>query len=207
MGVQGGRPRSKRSRGGRGGYEPRTRIAEREARAVDLANRGVPQREIAKALEISQPAVSKILARIHARLVHSTHAALLQRKAEQDGQLRFLYAQHIAGWDRSCADRSRRRQRRTEQDTGGTGAGGRATTVSEVAVEPASGNAEFLEGARRVLGDLRRLWGIDAPKEISLRAGRPLESLTDEELAQKLDDQDALSIRPALRHDALKEQP
>ena len=54
------------------GAEPRTRILDREQRAWDLSIRGRTQREIADAVGITQPAVSKLLRRVSARLSRDT---------------------------------------------------------------------------------------------------------------------------------------
>jgi DNA-binding CsgD family transcriptional regulator len=61
-------PRRGRGRGGKGGHEPRLRIQAREMRAYELSIEGKSQTEIAADLQISQPAVSKLLRRVEDRL-------------------------------------------------------------------------------------------------------------------------------------------
>lgn len=59
----------RRGRGGKGGAEPAGRIRMREAQAKQMHLEGHTQYEIARTLDVSQPAVSKMLKRIEERLL------------------------------------------------------------------------------------------------------------------------------------------
>ena len=54
-------------RGGKGGWEPRSRVLARLEQVVKLYEQGHTQDEIARQVGISQPAVSRILHRVDVR--------------------------------------------------------------------------------------------------------------------------------------------
>jgi predicted transcriptional regulator len=185
--------RRTKGRGGQHGWEPRPRIEARTQRAVALAIQGWTQHEIAADLRVSQAAVSKMLARADARVLPELAEHVERHKVRQTQRLEHLYAELLRAWDRSKADSTRRRQRKSDPAGGGTGAG---QTVAEVTVESRQGEAQYLEEARKVLADLRKVWGLDAPQRLDLRASRsPWDGLSDDELRQRLTQQDALLRR------------
>ena len=73
----------RRGRGGQGGHESRARIRTRELRALELANQGWSQHQIAGDLGITQAAVSKLLKRVELRI--------LRELADENA-----YARHLA---------------------------------------------------------------------------------------------------------------
>ena len=159
---------TKTSRGGRGGTEPRTRIRAREGRAMELATQGWSQHRIAAELQISQPAVSKLLRRVEDRILRELTAAVERQKARHTLRLEHLYAEALRAWEQSKQDATRRRQRKTVGRAGGaTGA-----TVAELVVEEQHGDPRYLEEGRKALADLRKLWGLDAPHKVDIRATR-----------------------------------
>jgi predicted transcriptional regulator len=179
-GSTGGR-RDGRGRGGRDGHEPRGRIRSRELRAMELSNQGYSQSQIAAALGITQPAVSKMVRRIEERAFEEFATVLARRKARHTLRLDHIYAEAMAAWERSKADATRRRQRKTVGGSTGT------ATVAELVVENEHGDPRYLEEARKALADASKLWGLDAPQPIDIQPipEIDLSSWTIEELHQR----------------------
>ena len=75
------RRRSSRSRGGKGGAEPRMRIVERQRLVVERSLAGDSQHQIATLLGISQAAVSKILRRVEDATIAALRDSLGREKA------------------------------------------------------------------------------------------------------------------------------
>ena len=174
---------ARHSRGGRGGTEPRARIRAREGRAMELATQGWSQHRIATELQISQPAVSKLLRRVEDRILRELTAGVERQKARHTLRLEHLYAEALRAWEQSKQDATRRRQRKTVGRAGGaTGA-----TVAELVVEEQHGDPRYLEEGRKALADLRKLWGLDAPHKVDVRATRnPYDDLSEDALREAL---------------------
>jgi predicted transcriptional regulator len=175
-------PRRRRGRGGQGGHDPRARIRTRELRAMELTVQGWSQHQIAADLGVSQVAVSKILKRVEVRLLRELAATVERQKARHTVRLEHLFAEAIRAWEQSKADTTRRRQRKSDGGSGGTG-----RTVAEIVVENQHGDPRYLEEARKALADHRKLWGLDAPQRVDLRASRnPYDSMTEDALRDEL---------------------
>jgi hypothetical protein len=159
-------------RGGKGGAEPRARVRLRELETVRLHLEGQSQHSIGRTLGISQPAVSKIIRRAEDRLASDVAWRIDRQRARQSLRLEFIYAEAIKAWRASQQDGLRRRQRKTD-------AGGHGTTIAEVISENRHGDPRFLDEARRALGDLRALWGVDAPERISVEATSRFAAMSD----------------------------
>jgi len=174
--------RHRRGRGGQGGHEPRARIRTRELRAMELLVLGWSQHQIAADLGVSQAAVSKILRRVEERVLRELRSVVERQKARHSMRLEHLYAEAMHAWSDSKADSTRRRQRKTQA---GAGTGG--TTVAEVVSENQHGDPRYLEEARKSLADHRKLWGLDAPQKVDVRALRsPYDDMTEEALREEL---------------------
>src|SRR5262245_42867621 len=159
--------RHSRGRGGKNGHEPRARIRTREIRALELSIQGTTQHQIAEELGVSQAAVSKILKRIEERQLRELAATIDRHKARQTLRLEHQYSQAMKAWEESKADSTVRRQRKAQP-----GAGGDGHAVAEVVVETQHGNPRYLEQARKALADIRKVWGIDAPQQLTVTATR-----------------------------------
>jgi hypothetical protein len=148
--------RPHRRRGGRGGAEPRARILEREQRAWDLSIWGRTQREIAGAVGITQPAVSKLLRRVSARLRRDSAHDTAQWMVRVEAQLQLLVREGLDGWTRSQRDRTRKRERRIEPGAGEPV----ARRVTEITVESHAGDPRFLREVNQALvtGAQLRRW-------------------------------------------------
>ncbi|MGH7555869.1 MAG: hypothetical protein ACREMQ_22940, partial [Longimicrobiales bacterium] len=176
-------PRRRRGRGGQGGHEPRARIRTREIRAMELTVQGWSQDRIATDLGVSQAAVSKILRRVELRVLRELTAVVERQKARHTLRLEHLFAEAMGAWERSKTDTTRRRQRKTH----GTGAAGAAATLAEIITEDHHGDPRYLEEARKALADHRKLWGLDAPQKVDVRASRnPYDTMTDDELRAEI---------------------
>ena len=173
-------PRRRRGRGGQGGHDPRARIRTRELRAMELAVLGWSQPQIAADLGISQAAVSKLLKRIETRLLRELAETVQRQKARHTLRLEHLFAEAMRAWNESKADSTRRRQRKTESGHGGA-------SVAEIVVENQHGDPRYLDEARKALADHRKLWGLDAPQKVDLRAPRDrYDDMTEEALRAEL---------------------
>jgi predicted transcriptional regulator len=146
------------ARGGKGGFEPRTRIRERELQVAELAAEGRSQHEISRLLGISQAAASKILKRLDERWIRENQGRIERNRAEQTRKLEHLYRQALQAWEASKAQRTRRRQRKTDGADGETG-----RDMAELIVDDSHGDPRYLEVARKALADLARVSGVAKP--------------------------------------------
>jgi DNA-binding CsgD family transcriptional regulator len=177
-----------RGRGGRGGAEPRGRIQNREQSVLEHHLKGATQQEIAAALTISQPAVSKILRRIEERFLRDQQAVIGRVKARHTLVLNHVIAEATRAWHASKTPEPRRRQRRTD------GGSGHTQTVAEIVSEPRHGDPRYLGEARAAMADIRKIWGLDAPQQIQMDAKRPFMHLTPEELEAEVRQRNALLL-------------
>ena len=160
-------------------------------RALELSIQGWSQHQIAAELGISQAAVSKVLKRVEERFLEELSGMVERQKARQALRLEHIYSEGMRAWERSKAETTRRRQRQTH---GGQGAAG--ATLAEITVEAQHGDPRYLEEARKALADLSKLYGLEAPRRVELRAVRaPFSDLSDEQLLSQLAEQRALLER------------
>jgi hypothetical protein len=105
-----------------------------------------------------------------------------RQRARQTLRLEHIYGQAMQAWQDSKQEGLRRRQRKTEHDSG-TG-----STVAELISENRHGDPRYLDEARKALADLRKVWGVDAPERVSIDAVSHFASMSDEalELARHL---------------------
>lgn len=136
---------------------------EREQRAWSLTLRGRTQDEVARELGISQPTVSKILARVEARVSADLASDAQNHRLRQSARLEYLYREAVDAWEFS------------------------KPTASVPRHTAAVGDRRFLAEARSLLADLRRLWGLDAPVKVEAPScDRPFLAMSDEELLSEL---------------------
>lgn len=148
--------RRRGSRGGVGGHEPQARIIARAQRAWDLSARGWTQREIADDLNVSQPAISKILQRKAAEETAALRDAREGQRARLLAKEAVLYREAMRAYERSQEKQTRQRQRETVGTDGKPGA-----TTREAEVLDRDGDPRFLEQAGRSLERQSRLLGLD----------------------------------------------
>lgn len=172
--------RGNKGRGGKGGHEPRARVRLREVQVLEHILEGHTQHEIAEALGISQPAVSKIARRVEERLFADLAYQAERQRARHTLRLEHIYGQAMQAWQDSKQEGLRRRQRKTEHDSGS------GSTVAELVSENRHGDPRYLDEARKALTDMRKLLGVDAPERVSIDAFTPFASMTDEALEAEL---------------------
>jgi hypothetical protein len=173
------------------------RIRTRELRIMELTVLGWSQHQIADDLGISQAAVSKILRRVEERVLRELSTIVERQKVRHALRLEHLFAEAMRAWTDSKADSTRRRQRKTDTGHGDTGA-----TVAELVVENQHGDPRYLDEARKALADHRKLWGLDAPQKVDVRAGRnPYDGMSEDALRDELARQARLleSAAPAMK--------
>jgi predicted transcriptional regulator len=197
-----------RGRGGQQGHEPRARIRTRELRVLELATQGWSQHQIAAEVGLSQAAVSKILQRVEQRLLRELSDSLGRQKARQAIRLEHLFAEAIKAWDASKADATTKKQRKTQN------ADGADASVAEIIVENSHGDPRYLGEARQALADSRKLWGLDAPQKVDLRASRnPYDAMSEDDLRLELARQakllsaSTITVEPVSDHHTSAEAP
>jgi transcriptional regulator with XRE-family HTH domain len=149
---------------------------------MELTILGWSQHQIAADLGISQPAVSKILKRVETRVLRELTAITERQKVRHTWRLEHLFAESMRAWDLSKADSTRRRQRRTQPSGSGPGA-----TLAEIVTEDQHGDPRYLAEGRKALADHRKLWGLDAPQKLDVRAARnAYDDMTEDALRAEL---------------------
>jgi hypothetical protein len=109
-------------------------------------------------------------------------AVIERQKVRQAMRLEHIYAQAMQAWEQSKTEKSRKRQRKTQGTSGGPGA-----TVAEIVVENQHGDPRYLEQALKALTDHRKLWGLDAPQKVDVRASRnPYDGMSEEALLEEV---------------------
>ena len=141
--------------GGKGGAEPQSTVQRREHEVLERRAQCQSQHEIAKALGISQPAVSKILRRLGARWARENKALLDQHRFEAAMTLRRLLREAFEEWQRSRAAHVRKRQRKQE--------GGKV--LSEVWIDETPGDPRFLDQLGQLLDRLALAQGLSAASQ------------------------------------------
>ena len=117
-------------RGGQGGHEPRAAVEARELRVLERSIAGLTQRQIAAEEGITQSAVSRILRRVEGRLFDTLVARVEQQKVQQTLRLEHLYRESLQAWEASKADTTRRVQKKTQPESGGS------ATVAQIVSTP-----------------------------------------------------------------------
>jgi hypothetical protein len=141
---------------------------------------GRTQQQIAISLGISQPAVSKIARRVEERLLADVAFKADRQRARQTLRLEHIYGEAMRAWQDSKQEGLRRRQRKTE------GESGVGSTVAELISENRNGDPRYLDEARKALTDLRKVWGVDAPERLTIDAMSLFTSMSDEALDVEL---------------------
>jgi hypothetical protein len=183
-------------------------VRQREVDAWALRCAGTEQAAIAEQLGVTQQAVSLILKRVSARAMKQLDADVLSARAVHTARLERIFAEAMHAWDESKKPRQKSRSRKTivpaagpdlaEMHVGQQIIGGlpTAAVLREETVKEASksdGDVGYLQAALHADAEQRKLHGINAPKKIDLLdKRRPLEKLTDEELAKRAAEADAL---------------
>lgn len=125
---------------------------ERQRQALEMRQRGHTQLEIARVLECEQGTVSRMLAKLDARILKDMGDACLAYKMSQTAQLEWIVAENLRAWEASKRARKRIAAKFGE---GGADAG----KVIESADQ--TGDVRYLHAAMSAMDRLRSLWGLD----------------------------------------------
>lgn len=152
----------------------------REERAWLLRQQFWTEERIARDLGVTQQAVSKMLKRVRVRLAKEFKDRAEEIKAEQTTQLSHIADEAMQAWHKSRenAEMTRTITREVGEKKSSTRSpfdreddpvGGEPVTVTETTFESKgqSGNASHLREAREALGDIRKIWGLDAPAKVA----------------------------------------
>jgi predicted transcriptional regulator len=125
-------------------------------RAWELDTAGYTQREIAAALQVSQPAVCKMLRRTADRLIAARQADQARQQVRLAARNDRIYRESLRAYERSQQNQTRRRQRQI------LGADGAATrSIIDADVRERDGDPRFLEQAGRALERAVTIHGLD----------------------------------------------
>lgn len=179
---------------------PKEVTAERESKAWAMRQKMMTEAQIAQELGITQPAVSVMLKRIASRMATELSGKVQELKATQTGQLEYIAAEALAGWERSKLNAEMLRtvteevalksEVETLDDDGQPVRRKKvilpvAKTTTTKTVEGQAGDPRFLDQARGALGDIRDIWGLESPKKTDITSdGQPIG--TDEAFDRKL---------------------
>jgi predicted transcriptional regulator len=149
---------AKRSRatGGRNGYEPRARVLTRQARAWELSIAGWTQRQIARELGVSQPAVKKMLDRVGREMMRDLRSSTDRHIGQIISGLDAVDREVAAAWEQSKTERTRRRHQRIESGAGVTDPSG-IKTVVEAEATTREGDPRYSAQRLRVLQEKRAI--------------------------------------------------
>jgi predicted transcriptional regulator len=125
-------------------------------RAIELQRLGWIQRRIAVELGVTQPAVSKSLARFNARVFERLIRRAAAEKARQIQVLERVTQEALEGWERSKRDAEILRSIE----------GGKDGPRTELVIKGQAGDPRMLAEARNALADARKILGLDAPAKL-----------------------------------------
>jgi hypothetical protein len=167
-------------RGGKDGYEPRSRLLERAAHVLALHEQGLTQEAIGQTEGISQAAVSKILRRADERAVAALAQQWIARKMRSLRLLEYLSREGRRAWEMSKQGRVRKRQRKAD------GAGGEPTVTHEIFVDEQP-DPRMLDQARKAEEVIAEICGfIAVGRSDRDRIDAAVPALSFEEVAARL---------------------
>lgn len=142
----------------------RQQQAAREERGWRLRLLGKTEREIAETLGMNQSGVHKLLARVERRLLDDAKAMVARVKAREHARLEFIFAEAMAGYERSqrTAERETTEARRSGEGEASASAGTKIQRVKE----GRDGDPVWLNTALAAGDRIRKLWGLDAPVKV-----------------------------------------
>lgn len=163
----------------------------REARAWELRQKGWSQARIAVDLGITQQGVSTLLRRLARQFARDFKKRAEEVKAEQTAVLEFMVDEALQEWERSKLpiekqsikgdiftpkrnpesdddyDEDDEDEALAEQDAQGQPVGLGVAELTKK-TEGRLADPRYLQQARDAMGDVRKIWGIDAPEKIEV---------------------------------------
>jgi len=141
-----------------------------QAKAWSLRQRGWAQDRIAESLGVHQSQISRWLDVTNRRELARLSKHVERQKVTQTAWLEHIFDEALQAWERSKQPRARvtRRQGEAPEILGKDGKViGRGKSPEQTATqhEQRDGDPVHLQTAMQAARELRRLWGLDAPKE------------------------------------------
>jgi DNA-binding CsgD family transcriptional regulator len=150
-----------------------TRARDLELRIWTLLSDGKTPSAIARDVGIARQSVHRIIRRVERKYNQAIGATVERLKARQARTLWAVVDEATDAWERSKQP-ARRIRKETGRpggsrsgDSRGGGRGGRSdgrTDLTRTEVQSRVGDPRYLTEAREALADLRKLYGLDAPK-------------------------------------------
>ncbi|MGO9798728.1 MAG: hypothetical protein ACLPQ0_04630 [Candidatus Binatus sp.] len=158
-----------KTRGLRGAAkQANTRARDLELRIWTLLSEGKTPSAIAREVGIARPSVHRIIRRVEARYNQAIGATVERLKARQARTLWAVVDEAVEAWERSKQPvrRVKRESGRRGPARGGSRGerGDGRTDLTRTQVESRVGDPRYLTEAREALADIRKLYGLDAPK-------------------------------------------
>jgi DNA-binding CsgD family transcriptional regulator len=141
------------------------RARDLELRIWQLLSEGKTPSAIARDVGIARQSVHRIIRRVEARYHDAIASSVGRLKARQARALEAVLDEALDAWERS-----KQPARRVRKETGRSGTShsdsgnGARTDLNRTDVQSRVGDPRFLAEAREALADLRKLYGLDAPK-------------------------------------------
>ena len=123
-----------------------------EIEAIELAARGLNQREIGERLGRTRSGIGKMLRRTETKLAEMLKETGAQIKARQTMSLEHIYREAMGAWGASKNDAQSSKKTDGPEDF----------TRTETTLRDQTGDPRYLDQARGALGDIRKIWGLDA---------------------------------------------
>lgn len=165
---------------------------QREDRAWELRSNGWSQARIAAELGITQQAVSLLLKRLAKQFAKEFKKRVEEIKGEQTAQLEFLVDEALQEWERSKSDAEKKsvKSGRCQLDRDGN-----PVDLDDEVTQTTEGrlaDPRYLQQARDGMGDIRKIWGVDAPvkteTEQKVSGEVKVTGAAQDEAAKKLDE-------------------
>jgi DNA-binding CsgD family transcriptional regulator len=134
-----------------------------ELRIWTLLSEGKTPSAIARTVGIARQSVHRIIRRVEAKYNQAIASTVERLKARQARTLWAVVDEAVEAWERS-----KQPMRRVRKESGRPGPGnsrrGARTDLTRTDVQSRVGDPRYLTEAREALADLRKLYGLDAPK-------------------------------------------
>lgn len=151
------------------------RARDLELRIWRLLSEGKTPSAIARDVCIARQSVHRIIRRVEAKYNEAIGTTVERLKARQARALWAVVDEATDAWERSKqpARRVRKQTGRSGGPRSGDSHGAALTNLTRTDVQSRVGDPRFLTEAREALADIRKLYGLDAPK-----SGTSLEQTT-----------------------------
>lgn len=149
----------------------RQQTAAREEQVWKLKLQGRTEREIALTVGLTQSGVHQIVQRVEQRVLADVKATVLRIKGRQHARLEYIFAEAMAGYERSQRTAEREVQEAksgpaSRRDDGTVVPGQSAGSKIQRVKEGRDGDPVWLNTALSAHDRMCKLWGLDAPVKV-----------------------------------------